>query len=187
MLVLVASGALLAWLKFSAKRAAFQRRTSLAPLTRKVLEPVLTTTEVVGEFLPYRPVPIMTACEQDLFDRLKAALPECEIFPQTPLASFIKIDRKRAGQRYFTQSYRWQNRIGQQRVDFLVCRQTDMATLAAIELDDPSHGNHDAMRRDDKKNKSLEAAGIPLIRWRVEFMPTPEQIRQAFLQAGLLK
>ena len=138
------------------------------------------------EILPYRRGRIMSPYEEDLFWRLRAALPECEIFPQAPLASFIEIDRQRAGDRYFSNSYRWQQRISQQRVDFLVCDGEDLSVVAAIELDDPTHGSADAMARDAKKNKSLRDAHIPLIRWRVEAMPDQQKIRQTFMRSGWL-
>ena len=106
----------------------------------------------------------MSRYELEMFERIKTALPECEIFPQVPLASFIRIDKQRAGARLATNSYRWQNRIGQQRVDFLACLRLDMSTVAAIELDDPSHESVEAQRRDAKKNKSLSDANVPLLR-----------------------
>lgn len=179
---------LVAWLKIRAKRAAIRHLSSVLPLAQEVLvEPILAKVMPPDEVLPYRQAPVMSKYELALFDRLKAALPECEIFPQMPLASFIQIDKKRAGSDYFSNSYRWQNRIGQQRVDFLACLRQDMSIISAIELDDPSHEAADAMLRDQKKNKSLKDANIPLIRWRVEAMPDVQEIRQTFVREGLLR
>lgn len=178
---------LLSWLKHKARQTVRNRFVALAPIARDVLEPMLD--KVLGtddEELPYRQAPVMSSYEREMFERLKAALPECEIFPQVPLASFIRIDAKRAGKRYATNSYRWQNRIGQQRVDFLACLRQNMTTVAAVELDDPSHESADAQRRDAKKNKSLSDADVPLIRWRVETMPETTEIRGEFLRRRLL-
>ncbi|WP_306607710.1 DUF2726 domain-containing protein [Azonexus sp.] len=130
------------------------------------------------ENLPYKQAPVMSRYELDFFEQLRAALPECEIFPQVPLAAFIRIDRQKAGARFHKNSYRWQNRIGQQRVDYLVCLRSTMEVISAIELDDPSHENEEAQSRDQKKDKSLMEAGVRLIRWRVEKPPTAETIRQ---------
>lgn len=133
------------------------------------------------EVLPYKPAPLMSSYELEFFGRIRRALPEMVIFPQVPLAAFIRIDKRRAGREFFQNSYRWQNRIGQQRVDFLVCDPTTMNPVVAIELDDPSHDNNDARGRDDKKDKSLRDAGVRLIRWRVEMMPVESDIRASVM------
>lgn len=162
------------------------KRRSARPVSsaRPAGEPLLAPAPPAEEILPYQAAPVMSRYELTLYDRLKTALPECEIFPQTPLASFIRIDKKRAGSRFYSNSYRWQNRIGQQRVDFLVCRRQDLSILSAIELDDPSHEKDEARRRDEKKEKSLQDANIPLIRWRVEAMPDAPEIRREFVRKG---
>lgn len=177
---------LLTWLKHRARKALYRRSSSRAPLTREAIEPTLAALPPPEEVLPYRQTPVMSRYELELFNRLKVALPECEIFPQVPLASFIQIDKHRAGRAYYLHSNRWQNRISQQRVDFLACRRQDMSIVSAIELDDPTHHSPEATQRDEKKNKSLKDANIPLIRWRVETMPDPEQIRQELLRRGLI-
>jgi hypothetical protein len=187
-IVVLIVSALVAWLKRKARRAVRNRLAALAPIARETLEPIIAKAlDGNDEELPYRQAPVMSRYELVLFERLKSALPECEIFPQVPLASFIRIDKKRAGSRYATNSYRWQNRIGQQRVDFLACLRADMSTIAAIELDDPSHENDEAQQRDAKKDKSLNDANVPLIRWRVEAMPDETEIRREFMGRGLLK
>lgn len=134
--------------------------------------------------LPYKQAPLMSRYELELFQRLRVALPECEVFPQVPLAAFIRIDKRKAGKDFFQNSYSWQNRIGQQRLDYLVCLRDGMTIVAAVELDDPSHDNAEAEARDQKKDKSLRDAGVPLVRWRVESMPSVEQIRVQFDGTG---
>lgn len=136
------------------------------------------------EVLPYRPASIMSRYEQVFFHRLREALPEYEVFPQVPLAAFIQIDRKKAGKNFWLNSYRWQNRIGQQRVDYLVCDKGSFTPIAAIELDDPSHETETAGERDQKKNKSLADAQVRLIRWRVERMPAGDEIRSAIISGA---
>lgn len=178
---------LVIWLKHGGRQVEQIQRGALVPLARDKLEPVVDKQRSSeDEELPYRQAPVMSRYELEMFERIKTAFPECEIFPQVPLASFIRIDKQRAGARLATNSYRWQNRIGQQRVDFLACLRLDMSTVAAIELDDPSHESVEAQRRDAKKNKSLSDANVPLLRWRVEAMPNTEEIRQEFLQRGLI-
>lgn len=179
--------ALVAWLRRRAVQESHDPLPTTHPAFREPQMPSLATAATEeDETLPYRQAPVMSRYELEMFERLKSALPECDIFPQVPLASFIRVDIRRAGSRYATNSYRWQNRIGQQRVDFLACLRRDMSTVAAIELDDPSHETASARRRDAKKDKSLNDAHVPLIRWRVEAMPDAAEIRQAFVRLGLL-
>lgn len=154
---------------------------SLRSVTTELDQLQLNVPRKTDTPIPYKQAPLMSRYEIELFQRLRNALPECEIFPQVPLAAFIRIDRQKAGQDFFQNSYTWQNRIGQQRLDYLVCLRDDLTIVAGIELDDPSHDNSEAKGRDQKKEKSLRDACVPLVRWRVEAMPTAEQIRAQFV------
>jgi very-short-patch-repair endonuclease len=64
-------------------------------------------------------------------------------------------------------------------VDFVVCL-PDSTIVAAVELDDASHGSPVRIARDDKKNKALQAAGIKLLRYAN--VPDEAQLRKAFLE-----
>lgn len=50
-------------------------------------------------------------------------------------------------------------------VDFVVCDKEDLSVLACIELDDKSHFYEDVKRRDAEKDRTIKAAGIPLLRF----------------------
>ena len=66
-------------------------------------------------------------------------------------------------------------------VDFVIT-DTSLNTIAAIELDDKSHYNDEKRQLTDiKKDKAITAAGIRIIRWRCEVMPSAAQIRLAVL------
>lgn len=147
---------------------------------REATEPSARTSgpDNENEAIPYAPASLMNAAESAFLYHLRGALPEFEVFPQVPLTAFVRIDRNRAGDDIFTNGYRWQNRINQQRVDFLVCHQADMTPLAVIELDDPSQDNEDARRRERNKARNLQLAGIPLLRWRIESLPDLGEIRR---------
>ncbi|MBP9215575.1 MAG: DUF2726 domain-containing protein, partial [Agitococcus sp.] len=54
--------------------------------------------------------------------------------------------------------------------------------LAAIELDDSSHDQAERIKADSKKDKALQSAGVPIIRWPVKGMPQPQQLRADFLK-----
>lgn len=128
--------------------------------------------------LPYRSKKVITHTEKILYYRLKQALPEYEVLTQVSLAGFIEIDIEKAGEKYHTNSFAWQNRIGHQRIDFLVCKKENLEAILAIELDDHTHETENAKKMDQKKNESLAAAKIQLIRFHVKEMPTVEKIKE---------
>lgn len=129
-----------------------------------------------GEDLnPYNSKKPLTETEQILYHKLIEALPECIVLAQVQLSSIIGINKFKAQGEY----YKWLNPILQQSVDFLVCLK-DFTIVAAIELDDKSHWGEKSKNRDSKKDKNLEAAGITLIRWHAESIPSVEKIKQEF-------
>lgn len=122
---------------------------------------------------PYISKNPLTKTESIFYHRLVEALPEYVALAQVQLSSFIKVDRTKIN---WNETYRWQNEIGQQSVDFLIC-QKDFSIVTAIELDDKTHVNDDAIKRDNKKNVNLATAKIPLIRWHAEDLPSIAMIQ----------
>lgn len=123
---------------------------------------------------PYLSKAPLTPTEVIFYHRLREALPEFIVLAQVQLSSFIKVDTSRVGWENYLQ---WFNPIAQQSVDFLVCDH-NFSIIAAIELDDKSHTRARSIKLDDKKNKNLEAANVPLIRWHAEAMPRIQTIQQ---------
>lgn len=115
---------------------------------------------------------LMTRPEQVLFHRLVEALPGCIVFAQVQLLQMIRVGK--GGNRQA-----WFNKISRKSVDFVICRM-DSSIIAAIEFDDPSHDEEKRKATDADKNAALEAAGIPLIRWKYRDMPSVDEIRTAF-------
>lgn len=62
------------------------------------------------------------------------------------------------------QSQTWRNKTDRQHLDFLLVTPDELRPVAAIELDDSSHGSDAAAKRDATKDAVLAAAGLPLIR-----------------------
>jgi Protein of unknown function (DUF2726) len=60
------------------------------------------------------------------------------------------------------------NRIKAKQFDFVLCDPVDLHIIAAVELDDTSHGMKDRMRRDHFLNETCQAAELPLIRFPVQ-------------------
>ena len=69
----------------------------------------------------------------------------------------------------------WLNRINRMSLDFVLCDKSSNP-ICVIELDDKTHLRSDAIKRDEKKDKALAAAGIPIVRIKVDAMPTVAQL-----------
>lgn len=140
---------------------------------------VLSNSEP-GSFLdshPYYSKNPLTPTEATFYELLVQALPEHVVLAQVQLSRFIGVDRYKARGNF----YRWFNPIAQQSVDYLICDRS-FKVVAAIELDDKTHDNEDAIRRDDKKNGNIAAAGIRLLRWHAEQLPTTDEIQEKVLR-----
>jgi Protein of unknown function (DUF2726) len=103
------------------------------------------------------------------------SLPECVVLAQVPLSSFLFVKKGNNFQAWNNRI----NRINRMSVDYLVCLQ-DMTIVAAIELDDKTHERPMRQTADEKKNAVLQDANVHLIRWRVNALPSDEEIRRAF-------
>lgn len=125
-----------------------------------------------GEW-PFQKRRLITDTEKILFERLREALPEYHIFTQVQLSQLVSITKGHSFKIWFS-------RISRMSVDFVIT-DADLNTIAAIELDDKSHYmDEERHQADAKKDKVLTAAGIKIIRWRCEIMPSSEQIKLAF-------
>ncbi|WP_212630707.1 DUF2726 domain-containing protein [Pseudomonas sp. KB-10] len=125
-----------------------------------------------GEW-PFQKRKLITDTEQILFERLREALPDYHIFTQVQLSQLVSIKKGHSFKLWFARTSRMS-------VDFVVVDK-ELNTVAAIELDDKSHYmDEDRHQADAKKDKVLTAAGIKVIRWRCEIMPSKNQIELAF-------
>ena len=134
-------------------------------------------SEIFSELRPYLSKAPLTTTEAKFYRTLVQALPEYIVLVQVQLSSFLKVDQIQIKRQDY---YRWFNPIAQQSVDYLICTR-EFSVIAAIELDDKSHEKSEAIVRDTKKTKNLEAAKVPLIRWHAEAMPELDTIRKAIL------
>ena len=135
------------------------------------------TTESIDDMKvwPYVVRELMTAPERELYRRLQQALPDYLIFSQVQLSRIIDVAPE-------AQKQAWLNRINRMSVDFVICATDGAKILAAIELDDSSHDLPERIKADNKKDKALRSAGVPIIRWPVKGMPQPQQLRADFLK-----
>lgn len=122
---------------------------------------------------PFEPMPIMTDTEVLFFAKLQQALPEYYIFSQVQLSRIIKPSEDAGSDRSF-----WFNRICRQSVDYVIVARDAQTTLLAIELDDWTHDSQSRQKADEKKDKALASAGIPILRYHAEGMPSVAIVRR---------
>ena len=120
---------------------------------------------------PFYARKLMSAPEQALYFKLCKALPECIVFSQVGLSRILGVKK---GNKF----HEWNNRINRMSADFVICSK-DATVLAVIELDDKSHNRLDRKTADAKKDKALTAAGIKIIRWKVNNVPDIAGIKLA--------
>jgi len=120
-----------------------------------------------GSF-PYIKKNIMTPTELKLYGRLISAFPNHLVFTQVQLSQAVQAPSP-------TDRFKWNNRINRMSLDFVVCEKSSNP-ICVIELDDKTHLRDSAKIKDAKKDKALGAAGIPIIRIKVDEMPTVAQL-----------
>lgn len=126
---------------------------------------------------PFEPMPIMTDTEVVFFHKLKNALPEYHIFVQVQLSRIISSNSDTPSERGF-----WFNRICRQSVDYVIVDNDEQTTLVAIELDDWTHNSPSRQKADNKKDKALSSAGIAIVRFHAERMPSADMLRHDIMQ-----
>ena len=116
---------------------------------------------------------LLSERERLLFQSLVRSLPEHIVLAQVQLLQVLDFRRGRRNQAIF-------NRICQLSIDFLILN-PDTSILAAIELDDKTHGRSGRPWADARKTHALRSAGVPLIRWNARSLPDSATIRAAIL------
>lgn len=137
------------------------------------------STPVRGDELevwPFAPMPFMTDSEVRFFARLQEALPEHFIFAQVQLSRLIQATDQ-ADQKF------WFNRICRMSADYVVVHRDAQRILAVIELDDWTHERPDRRRADAKKDKAIQSAGLPMLRFDGRKMPEVMQLRREVLKS----
>jgi len=121
---------------------------------------------------PFYVKQLLTQPEQVLFHRLRRALPDHIVLAQ------VQVSRVLGVQEGFN-DYEWSNLVNRLSYDFVVCKK-DGSVVLAIELDDSSHDAPSRQQTDARKDKAALDAGLRLIRWHVQFMPSEDDIRETF-------
>lgn len=115
----------------------------------------------------YKSKPMMTANEQEFFQRLNTALPEHHIFAQVSLGALLQPNVKGDNRKY----YSVRGTFAQKIADYVIADR-DLKVVAIVELDDRTHKSD----KDGKRDAMLEQAGYTVIRWNSKKKPTIEEI-----------
>ncbi|HVJ38863.1 MAG TPA: DUF2726 domain-containing protein [Stenotrophomonas sp.] len=119
---------------------------------------------------PFYAKRVLSDAEQVLYWRLVEALPEEVVLAQVQLSRFLGV--KKGHKRM-----QWLNRVNQKSADFVVCKK-NFAVVTVIELDDSTHLRPARRKADADKERAITAAGLTLLRWNVNKMPSVGEIRQ---------
>lgn len=114
---------------------------------------------------------VLTICEREAFRRLSHALPDHFVLAQVPLARFIRVPTRH--------SYaEWLARVGYTCADLLVC-DANSKVMAVVEVRS-LHESERSRRRHERMAEVLRKAGLTVLVWQQERLPTEAQIRTHF-------
>lgn len=143
----------------SPRSTAKQQALDLDPQTRFIESP---------KRRPYR---LFNDVEQELYHRLREAMPNMQVFGQVGVAQLALARGRQEAQRL--------SRMAGRGVDFVICDQ-DFAIIAAIELAWPTSGSDAA---EDEKRSALHSLGVPLIVFRPNKLPDADTISREIADA----
>lgn len=113
--------------------------------------------------LPYRKRERFLSPAELSFYRVlrEAAGPEWAVCPKVRLGDLIGVTGT-------SNSQAFRNRIERKHIDFVLCDAPTMTPRVLVELDDSSHSRPDRVERDKFVDAALNAAGLPIERFRVQ-------------------
>lgn len=135
-----------------------KRREELSALARIQFAP-----PEEKKHLPYRRRDyLLTVAERKFFEVLYsiAQSNHWHVFVKVRLEDLLWIPR------YTPHLLKWRGYIRSRHIDFVICDQQNIRPLLAIELDDSSHERPDRIERDERVDKILQAAKLPIVHIR---------------------
>lgn len=158
----VLAAVLLVWLHRIRQRAAAQRQRR-----RDALDTVAAW--------PPEATRVLTAPERLAHRMLVTALPDHLVLAQVPLVRFLRVPRRH--------SYaQWLARVGQLSADLLVCDPSSQV-LAAVVLRAPNSSER-SQRRRERMARVLAAAGVKMVVWPEDKLPSASAAREQLLPAS---
>jgi len=121
-------------------------------------------------------VRVLTLPERQAYDLMRKAMPSRLVLAQVPLARFISVPTRH--------SYSdWLTRVGRLTVDLVVC---DKSSRVVAVVDIRTDGQSErSIRRHERMQQVLQAAGIRVMQWRAEALPSPAEVRALFREQGV--
>ncbi|MDR2508395.1 MAG: DUF2726 domain-containing protein [Candidatus Accumulibacter sp.] len=111
--------------------------------------------------------------EQALFSRLN------EVVNKDNQGEFYVFSQVSMTQLFYFRNRRFEpgfNEVARKSIDFVICGKNDMRIFLAVELNGPHHEEKEQKARDSVKKQALESAGIPLLVYKPERLPSIEQL-----------
>ncbi|MFT3664864.1 DUF2726 domain-containing protein [Piscinibacter sp.] len=120
-------------------------------------------------------VRVLTLPERQAYDLMRRAMPNRLVLAQVPLARFISVPTRH--------SYSdWLTRVGRLTVDLLVC---DKSSRVVAVVDIRTGGQSErSIRRHERMTQVLQAAGVRVLQWNAEALPSPAEVRALFREQG---
>lgn len=121
-------------------------------------------------------VRVLTLPERQAYDLMRKAMPNRLVLAQVPLARFISVPTRH--------SYSdWLTRVGRLTVDLLVC---DKSSRVVAVVDMRSAGQSErSIRRHERMTQVLQAAGVRVLHWNAEALPSASEVRALFREQGV--
>lgn len=138
----------------------------LAIVTKALRE---KTKRASAEYFKKKP---LSVAEQVLYYKLVKCLPNMRVLAQVSLSALVGIKKGDGWQSAF-------NKTSRKYVDFVICSPA-FEIVAVIELDDSTHLQGKRIKADADKETALEGAGIKIIRWWINEVPSGDDIAALF-------
>lgn len=117
--------------------------------------------------------PLMSPIELVFYRRLRGLVePRALVFPKVRIADVLSVADGLSGKDRLIAL----NVIAAKHTDFVIADPVSALPIAAIELDDASHGQAAVMKRDSLVNAAFESAGMRLLRLPLKQLPTDEAL-----------
>ncbi|WP_211461865.1 DUF2726 domain-containing protein [Collimonas silvisoli] len=117
------------------------------------------------EYIKKKP---LSSNEQIMYWRLVGALPDYMVLAQVGLSRCLG-----------TKGSGGLDALTSKNLDFVICDKAS-DVVAVIEIDNKSYNSKILSKEDERKYKALKKAGIDIIRWRANSLPSEADIRERF-------
>ncbi len=149
---------LLAWLAMRVR----QRQSAQRGQHREALDTVASW--------PPEAARVLTIAERQAYELLRRALPGFLVLAQVPLSRFIRVPARHS---YID----WLQRVGSLSADLLIC-DAGSRVLAVIDIRSPGESER-SRRRHERMSRVLRKAGVHVITWSEDALPSPAEVRHA--------